>query len=236
MSYIRAKNRQNNANVFLQNRLTTFTRPPMYTGDLYVEKNETIGGNLDVSGNLTVHGDLKAKNFYATGNYYLDDYILIPPGTVMQSAAITRPGGWLLCDGSRLNTNDYPDLFNAIGHTYGGSDTSFNLPDIRGRVPIGSGSGAGLTSHSLGSTGGEESHTLTTSEIPSHSHGSNAPGGTRGLATSDGNNTAGGGLDYTPGEINLWATPTALTINNTGGGNAHNIMQPFITLNYIIKY
>ena len=76
MSYIRVKNRQTNSNVYLQNRLNRFTRPPMTTGDLYVDKNETIGGNLDVSGNLTVHGDLKAKSFYATGNYYLDDYIL----------------------------------------------------------------------------------------------------------------------------------------------------------------
>lgn len=236
MSYIRAKHRQTNSNVFLQNRLTKFTTPPMTTGDLYVEKNETIGGNLDVSGNLTVHGDLEARSFYATGNFYLDNYVLIPAGTVMQSAAVNVPMGWFECNGARLNTNDYPDLFNAIGYTYGGSDTSFNLPDIRGRVPIGNGAGAGLTTHDLGSKGGEESHILTTGEMPSHSHNSNATGGSIGLITSDGTNTADGGLNNSGGEPNLYAAIPALTINNTGSDNAHNNMQPYITLWYIIKH
>ena len=235
MSYIRVKNRQTNSNVYLQNRLNRFTRPPMTTGDLYVDKNETIGGNLDVSGNLTVHGDLKAKSFYATGNYYLDDYILIPAGTVLQSAAINIPNGWFNCDGTRLNTNDYPDLFDAIGYTYGGIDTSFNLPDIRGRVPIGAGTGVGLTAHNLGTTGGEESHTLTNGEMPSHSHTSNAIGGSVGLITANGANTATD-TDSSSVEPNIYAAPVALTINDTGSGNSHNVMQPFITLRYIIKY
>jgi hypothetical protein len=92
MSFFRVKSRQTNSGVFLQNRLATFTSPPMRTGDLYVEKNEIVGGNLDVSGNLTIGGDLRAKNFYASGNYYLDNYVLIPAGTIIQSAATTIPG------------------------------------------------------------------------------------------------------------------------------------------------
>ena len=232
MSYIRAKHRQTNSNVFLQTRLTKFTTPPMTTGDLYVEKNETIGGNLDVSGNLTVHGDLKAKSFYATGNYYLDDYVLIPAGTVMQSAAVNVPMGWFECNGATLNRNDYPDLFNAIGYTYGGSNTSFNLPDIRGRVPIGNGTGAGLTTRALGSKGGEETHTLTTGEMPSHSHSL-----TRRSNPEDG---AYDTNDIHQDESSAATTDRAdlgpFSTNNTGEGSAHNNMQPFITLWYIIKY
>jgi len=232
MSYIRAKHRQTNSNVFLQNRLTKFTTPPMTTGDLYVEKNETIGGNLDVSGNLTVHGDLKAKSFYATGNYYLDDYVLIPAGTVMQSAAVNVPMGWFECNGARLNTNDYPDLFNAIGYTYGGSDTSFNLPDIRGRVPIGNGGGAGLTTHALGSKGGEESHTLTTGEMPSHSHSL-----TRRSNEDDGSyDTNNARQDESSAATTDRADLGPFNTNDTGGGSAHNNMQPYITLWYIIKH
>jgi len=240
MSYIRAKNRQTNSNVFLQNRLNTFTTPPMKTGDLYVENNETIGGNLDVSGNLTVRQDLRAKNFYASGNYYLNNYVLIPAGTIIQSAATTIPGGWLLCDGSSLVVLEYQSLFNAIGYTYGGATTNFNIPDSRGRTSVGSGTGIGpsLTARALGSKGGEETHTLTTAEMPSHTHTSNAVGGSIGLITSSpGLNTAKNGLDETTGEPNLFTNPLpALTINSTGSGNAHNVMQPFIVFNYLIKY
>jgi microcystin-dependent protein len=72
-------------------------------------------------------------------------------------------------------------------------------------------------------------------EIPAHSHTSNAVGGSIGLVTSNGDNTASSGLDFTNGEPNLYATPQALTINNTGGGQAHNNMQPYLVLRYLIK-
>jgi microcystin-dependent protein len=111
----------------------------------------------------------------------------------------------------------------------------------------------------LGSTGGAENHTLTTGEMPSHTHtgttdsggahthSSNATGGSLGLAYSDGNNTVTS-ADYTNGELNVWTTPRALTINSdgshthtfttgaSGAGGAHNNMQPFIVLRYLIKY
>lgn len=153
MSIIRAKHRQANQSVLLQNRLTTFTNPPMRIGDLYIEKNETIGGNL------TVGRELRSSSFYATGNYYLDDYVLIPAGTVIQSAAINEPAGWFECDGRVLNRQIYTDLFDAIGYTYsslyGNDDLSFNIPDTRGRVTVGLGNGAGLTARNLGDKGGE---------------------------------------------------------------------------------
>lgn len=269
MSYIRRKNRAVNKNTFLDNRLTTFTNPPMKIGDLYVEHNETVGGDLDVSGNLRVRGDLSATNFYATGNFYLDNFVLIPYGTIIQSAAINVPGGWLDCNGSIVLRTVYGNLFNAIGYTYGsfsGSDLSFNLPDLRGRVGVGAGQGSGLTARTIGAKSGEENHTLTTSEIPSHSHTgttdsagththtSNANGGqgsqadpTYGLLTSNTLNT-GTTSDSTSSEPNIFALPVALTINSagahthtftsatTGGGAGHNNMQPFIVLRYFIKY
>ena len=66
MSFRRAQNRSVNRNVYLDNRLTTFTNPPIYTGDLFVTRDETIGGNLSIGGNLTIGKDLRSNNFYAT--------------------------------------------------------------------------------------------------------------------------------------------------------------------------
>lgn len=90
-----------------------------------------------------------------------------PAGIVMPFAGSVAPDGWLLCDGSAVSRTDYVDLFTAIGITYGNGDGSstFNIPDLTGRVVIGvSGS------HALGSTGGEASHVLTESELPAHAH------------------------------------------------------------------
>ena len=94
--------------------------------------------------------------------------------------------------GASILKGNYLNLFNAIGYTYGGSGNNFNIPDIRGRVAIGTGSGAGLITRNLGTTGGAETHLLTTDELPSHSHSSNAIGGTIGLITSTGSNTMNG--------------------------------------------
>ena len=231
MSYLRAKSRAINRNVYFDNRLNTFTKPPMKDGNLFVENDETIGGNLSVGGQLS------ARSFYANlGNFYLDNYILIPYGTIIQSAAVNIPEGWLLCNGASIVKNSYLNLYNAIGYTYGGSGDNFNVPDIRGRVSVGTGTGAGLSSRTLGNTGGAETHQLSVGEMPSHSHTSNATGGSVGLITSTGSNTASTGLDNTSGEPDLFATLPALTINSTGSSNAHNNMQPFIVLNYLIKY
>jgi microcystin-dependent protein len=195
-----------------------------------------VGDDLDVSGNLTIGGDLRAKNYYSNnGNFYLDNYILIPYGTIIQSAALNIPDGWLHCNGASILKATYINLFNAIGYTYGGSDSNFNVPDIQGRVVVGSGNGAGLTNRNLASTGGEEEHTLSVNEMPSHSHTSNAVGGTVGLITATGTSTAITG-DNSPVEPNIFAAPQALTINSNGSGSPHNNMQPFIVFHYLIKY
>ena len=224
ISYLRSNSRA-------INRLNTFTKPPMKDGNLFVENDETIGGNLSIGGQLS------ARSFYANrGNFYLDNYILIPYGTIIQSATVNIPEGWLLCNGASIIKISYLNLYNAIGYTYGGSGDNFNVPDIRGRVSVGTGTGAGLSSRTLGNTGGAETHQLSVGEMPSHSHTSNATGGSVGLITSTGSNTAANGLDNTSGEPDLFATLPSLTINSTGSSNAHNNMQPFIVLNYLIKY
>jgi microcystin-dependent protein len=238
----------------------TFNGTLLVTGDITSYGNLTVG-NLTVNNNLSVGGDISANTYYARGNYYLDGYVLIPAGTIIQSAAINRPNGWLDCDGSSLSASAYADLFNAIGYAFGGSSGTFLLPDMRGRTGVGIGTGSGLSTRNLGSTGGEETHTLTVGEMPAHTHTgttniagnhthtSNANGGQGGygLAYANGQNTETG-TDYSTGELNLWTTPYALTIdsagnhshgfttNSTGDNNAHNNMQPFLVLRYLIKY
>lgn len=159
-----------NQNRYLDNRLTDFTNVPMHTLDLRVRRNANIAGDLIVGGNLTVSGDLYATSFHATGNFYLDNYVLVPAGTIIMSAAVNEPAGWLQCDGRRLAKIDYPDLWFAIMNTYTdvSSSTHFNIPDLQGRCAVGSGNGTGLTARSLGTSGGEETHQLTTSEMPGH--------------------------------------------------------------------
>lgn len=162
--------------------------------------------------------------------------LLVPVGAVLAYGSSNAPKGWLSCAGQAVSRELYADLFSVVGTTYGSGDgsTTFNVPNLLGRVIVGQGSGVGLTSRSMGATGGAETHTLTTNEMPSHSHTSNAVGTTVGLITADGSSTAITG-DSSPVEPNIFAAPVALSIDNTGSGGAHNNMQPFAVLNYIIK-
>ncbi|HJK44583.1 MAG TPA: phage tail protein, partial [Methanocorpusculum sp.] len=91
----------------------------------------------------------------------------VPPGSITSYAGNTVPSGWLLCDGSTLNKNDYPELFSAIGYIYGGSGESFMIPRLVGRMPLGKSS-----SHPLAETGGSEMVALTMAQMPSHNHSS----------------------------------------------------------------
>lgn len=230
---MRAQRRQVNRNVMYDVRLADFTNPHIRFGDLHVDRNQTIGGNLDISGNLTIDGDIRARNYYASGNFYLNNYVLIPAGTIVQSAAINEPAGWLDCDGRTLTVAMYAYLFSAIGYVYGGAGLSFNIPDMRGRVGIGAGDGTGaaLTARSLGATGGAETHTLTLNEMPIHDHG-----GSTGNA-GDARESENASSVSIVGSVTVSGEGTHNhTITPQGGNGAHNNMQPFLVLRYLIKY
>lgn len=155
--------------------------------------------------------------------------VKIPPGTIITYAGkpASLPAGWLPCEGQLVDVKKYKDLFAALGTLYGGDGTSkFALPDLRGRVVVGAGQGASLSGRPVGQTGGEESHTLTVGEIPSHSHVQTIddPNGPQG-----GPNQSGvGGNGNNPG-IPVGSTRPA------GGGGAHNTMPPFLVLTFLIK-
>lgn len=142
------------------------------------------------------------------------------------------PLGWLLCDGTGLAPGDYPDLFDLVGFSYGGAIPDvFRVPDLQGRVPVGQKSGDS-DFNSLGDVGGEKTHTLTIDEMPAHNHQYVDRSNT--LRTDvDYNTTAGAGNGIAAGSGGTTTNRTPF-IRNTGGGAAHNNIQPFQVINYII--
>lgn len=195
----------------------------------------------------------------------------VPTGSLFPYAGSSAPTGYLLCDGSSVSSTNYLALHAVISNTYGGSaytggsGLNYNLPDLRGRFPMGSGTGSGLnasgtgapsgtaqTARTRGQWGGEETHLLSTSEMPSHNHN----GATQGAGSHyhtfgkpalsyvspNGNTT----VSVPSGTMHRFSdsdgtndTDTAAnhthTIDSQGGGSRHNIIPPFVVLNYIIK-
>jgi microcystin-dependent protein len=142
---------------------------------------------------------------------------------------VTPPKGWAQCNGQLLPINQNQALFSLLGTTFGGDGrVTFALPDLRGRVPIHVGNG-----HTLGERGGEQAHTLSIAELPTHTHVMTAT-----TATGDTPIAPGNLLADSPSQ--LYAAPGALTslnptsITNTGGSQAHLNMQPFLTLSFCI--
>lgn len=149
---------------------------------------------------------------------------LIPAGSIIQFGGSTAPAGYLICHGQSVSTASHPALFQAIGYTYGGSGANFNVPNLQGRVPVGRDAGQ-EEFNVLGETGGAKTHTLTVAQMPVHSHEQFVTANTGGPSirrdyTSDGN-----GHIYAQG----------INTGNAGSGHAHNNLQPYIVLNYIIK-
>ena len=138
----------------------------------------------------------------------------------------TAPVGWLNCDGSAISRTEYADLFSVIGITFGSGNgsTTFNLPNLSGRVPVGIDPNDN-DFNSIGKTGGEKEHTLTVGEMPEHNH---ELGYDTGVLLSSGNErgNVGSGTTYDQG----WFTKA------NGGSQPHNNLQPHVVLNYIIKY
>jgi microcystin-dependent protein len=145
------------------------------------------------------------------------------------------PSGWAFCNGQILAVASYPALFNVIGARFGGNGTTtFALPDLRGRTPLGPGQGPGLALRALGEAGGVESHTLTTAEMPAHAHGVLAASANGVSDRPDGNamaRTAAAIPHYGPtADTNLAAGAVA----SAGSSAPHNNMQPYLVVSYII--
>ncbi|MEM7452909.1 MAG: tail fiber protein [Planctomycetota bacterium] len=146
------------------------------------------------------------------------------------------PSGWAKCDGQTLSIAQNTALFSLLGTTYGGNgQTDFRLPDFRGRVALHAGNGPGLTPRNLGSAGGSETTTLTTSNLPPHDHVANlrANAGTPNSFKPEGNHLAAAMTYRTGGaDVNLGAG--SVTSTSTGNGASFNTMPPFLSLNWCI--
>ena len=145
---------------------------------------------------------------------------------------VFAPKGWALCNGQLLPINQNQGLFSLLGTTFGGDGrVNFALPDLRGRTPIHVGSG-----HTLGERGGEQAHTLSIAELPTHTHVAN---GTSTSSDPNGTNIPTANV-LSAGPAEIYAAPSQLvamiagTIGNTGGSQAHLNMQPFLTLSFCI--
>lgn len=163
----------------------------------------------------------------ASSTGYIDDSFIststlssqfTPTGSITAYASTTAPSGWLLANGSSVLRETYPALFAVIGVSYGSVDgTHFTLPDLRGRNIL-----MASTSANMAQIGGESSHILTVNELASHAHSLSSyyspPGGTN--------------VNYTTGGSMSSITST----NSTGGDAPHNVLDPYLVLNYIIKY
>ena len=153
----------------------------------------------------------------------------------------TVPSGWLLCNGAAVNRTTYASLFALLGTTYGSGDgsTTFNVPNFKGRVPVGYDS-TQTEFNAMGETGGEKTHTLYQDEMPVHNHTQDAHGHNMGQTgaltnglTGTNNYAVTNGTYYT---FRTQQPPSATpAIQNAGGGLPHNNIQPYITINYIIK-
>lgn len=200
-----------------------------------------------------------------------------PTGVIQMFCGSTAPTGWLLCDGSAISRTTYSALFAVMGTAYGVGDgsTTFNVPDMRSRVPIGSGQGSGLTNRARGASGGAESKTISTSNLPAHTHSADPPATNSGTVSSDhAHYTGAHGHSYITGNQAVSGTSRAI-ITATGGtpasgaiynadagwsggisanhvhatdigsfttgdggfaNSAVDIMNPFLSVNFIVKW
>ena len=161
-------------------------------------------------------------------------------GQITMFAGTFAPRGWAFCSGQLLQISQNTALFSILGTTYGGDGrTTFGLPDLRGRVPVGSegnSAGPGLSPRPLGQRGGTENVTLSLAQIPSHNHAARAvtPAGNSNDAINNywADDAGVSSGTYHSGPAN--GTMNAQAIGNNGGGQAHTNMQPFLAINFII--
>ena len=216
---------------------------PIYLGNQNVLLRNGGGGSGNTNSVALTQAEYDAltteeKNngtIYFITNGIPDNLIVndsVPIGAIQAYGGASAPTGWLICDGSAVSRTTYSELFAAIGTTYGAGDgsTTFNLPDFRGRTAIGAdpnnqSTATGHTAHALGQKGGEEKHTLSIAEMPSHTHNYSN------YTTASPTGAAISGIAW----IGSGYVAEISGISSTGGGGAHNNMQPYTVTYYIIK-
>ena len=143
---------------------------------------------------------------------------------------VFAPKGWALCNGQLLPINQNQPLFSLLGTTFGGDGrVNFALPDLRGRTPIHVGSG-----HTLGERGGEQAHTLSIAELPTHTHVAQRASAGAPTAPPARTMLLGAALHCSTAPARTWYRWTPRPMTNVGGSQAHLNMQPFLTLNFCI--
>jgi hypothetical protein len=173
----------------------------------------------------------------------------LPVASIIQYGALAAPAGWLLCDGTEYPASQYGRLSAAIGTTYGGTaGSTFKVPDLRGRVPVGVGNGSGLTSRALNNPSGAESVSVANhSHAMAHTHTYSASSTTGGASGTSSYFQTGGTTaralradtnvyDHSHG-VEVSGTTSEASTTSTGDGGAHNVnvMQPYVVVNFIIK-
>lgn len=162
-------------------------------------------------------------------------------GMIVAFGGNFAPRGWALCQGQLLSIAQHTALFSILGTTYGGNgQTTFALPDLRGRAIVGEGQGPGLAPYALGEMAGAESTTLTTSQMPAHTHLVSAQATAASAPSPAGAVPAemGTGKNAT----NLYGPPNSMTattmapsmISQAGGSQPFSVLNPFTVINYII--
>lgn len=212
-------------------------------GDVFKTAPLFLGIKIGLDEEITPRQSITSSPFAMTAKHVTTAIHGAPPGTMMMYAGPTAPAGWIFCNGQTLNATanaDYSLLFAAIGTTWGGTGAaSFKLPDMRGRTPIGTGTGvttnnnnraggtaSGIQPRALGTKVGAASHVLTTAQIPAHTHRYDDR-----YLSSRASGERSGGFGNAPDGL----TDTSRTTGSTGGDGAHNNVQPSTYLNFIIK-
>ena len=195
--------------------------------------SNAISGSVDLTFNLPPDDNYLQSDQPVPAELLPASALAIQAGAIITWAGAAAPDGWKLCDGAAISRTDFEDLFTVLGETFGAGDgsTTFNLPDLRGRFPLGLDNMGGNSADSVTATkadelagkGGSETHTLTVDEMPAHNHEFRRVGsgntGARAVQTRSNSD---------------WENNNVI-IGNAGGGQAHDNMPPWLALNYIIK-